>query len=391
MTYFYETEERILMRNIARDFVEQELLPIVQQVDTDPESVDMKALYHRAGDLGILGLAVPEEYGGTGADYTTVAMVNEEIGKALPVMGLNISVHSILSGELIMLLGSDELKKRYLPDLASGKTLFACCSTEPIGALNHTEWQVSATEEDDCYVINGSKMLISQAGLADKFVVLAVTTRPVDPATRFGISAFVVDAHAEGVTIGHHEHKFAMHGSASTTVTFNNVRVPKEDLIGERDKGAAGMMISATNEFMTCGPMCLGMAEHCFDVTLEYARQRIQRGKNLLDNYQVIAHKFSEMWVKIEMLRATCYNVFDQKDKGKFQLAQGRMLKVIGSKIAMEVAAECMQVYGGLGCISETGIDRYWRDAKMLHIAGEASEALMDNIADFIKADKTDI
>lgn len=388
---FWETEDRILIRNSAREFAEKELLPIAQQVDVDADSVDMKALYKRAGELGFLGIVIPEEYGGLGADYTTDAMVNEEIGKAMPVMALNMSVHSILSGEIIMLLGSEEIKKKYLPLIASGEKLFAMCNTEAVGCLNHSEWSCTAKEDGDDFVINGSKMLISQACLADCFVVLAVTTPPVDPKTRFGITAFIVDADAPGVTVGAAEHKPGCHGSASATVSFTNVRVPKSQVLGERDKGAAGMMISSTNEFMTAGPMCLGMAEHCYDVTLEYARQRIQRGKNLFDNYQVTRFKFAHMWTQIQMLRDTCYTVFDEKDHGKLQLAQARMLKAEGARIAMEVASECMQIHGGLGVITETGIDRYWRDAKVLLIAGEAAEALENDVATFIGLDKTDI
>lgn len=379
-----ETEERKLIKNMVQEFVDKEIMPVANQMDMDSDSVDMKAFYKRAGELGILGMSIPEEYGGMGCDYTTAGMIYEELGKASSVFALNVGVHACLCYELIKMLATPEQKAELLPDMASGKKLYALCNTEAVGCLNHTEWNVTAEETDDGFVINGSKMLISQACLADAFCVVAVTKQPVNPVTREGISAFVVDANIPGITVGEAEKKYACHGSASATVSFNNVLVPKSALIGPLNNGAAALAVSCTNEFMDAGLICLGMAEQCYEMTLEYARQRIQRGKNLFDNYQTVRHSFAEMYMKIEMLRDTCYAVLAAKDAGQMQMAQCRMLKVQGSKIANEVAAACLQVFGGVGCICSTGIDRYWRDSKMFQIAGEASEALIDDIAGLI-------
>lgn len=376
---WYLNDERELMRNSAREFAENELAPIALELDAG-EEFPLKQ-FKRAGELGMLGITMPQEYGGLGSDYTTLALVYEEIAKVAPTMCVGMGAHSILAGELIMLLGNDEQKRKYLAPAATGEKILACAQTESIGAMDHTEWSCRAVDDGDQFVINGEKIFCSNLGVADAYVVLCVTADKVDPVTKQGISAIVVDADAPGLLCGEYEKKLGWHGSATGTLSFTDCRVPKENLLGALGGGMIGLMTSATNEFMTCGPIGLGMAEGVYNMALEHARNRMQRGKSLYDNYQVVRHMLVDMWTQIEMLRGFVYSVFAEKDEGKVCLAKGRLMKVQGATVSEYVARQAIQIFGGLGVVNEVGVERFWRDAKVMAIGGAAIEALRDDVA----------
>lgn len=376
---WYLNDERELVRNAAHDFAQNELAPVAVELDSKEEFPLEQ--FKRAGELGFLGITMPKEYGGAGADYTTLALVYEEIAKVMPGLCVGMGAHSILAGELIMLLGSDEIKQRYLPGAATGEKILACAQTESAGAMNHLEWSCRAVEDGDDFVINGEKIFCSNLGVADAYVVLCVTADKVDPVTKQGISAIIVDADTPGLTCGHYEKKLGWHGSASGTLAFHDCRVPKKNLLGPLGGGMIGLMQSATNEFMTCGPIGLGMAEGAYEMALKWSRDRIQRGKSLYDNYQVVRHMLVDMWTQIEQLRGFVYSVFAEKDEGKALLAKGRLMKIQGATVAEYVARQAIQIYGGLGVVTEVGVERYWRDAKVMCIGGAALEALKDDVA----------
>ena len=376
---WYLNDERELIRNAARDFAQQELAPVALEMDAS-EEFPLKQ-FKRAGELGFLGITTPKEYGGAGADYTSLALVYEEIAKVAPTLCVGMGAHSILAGELISLLGSDDLKRRYLAPAATGEKILACAQTEPVGAMNQTEWSCRAVEDGDDFVINGEKIFCSNLKVADAYVVLCVTSDKVDPVTKQGISAIIVDADTPGLTCGEYEKKLGWHGSASGTLSFTDCRVPKANLCGPLGGGLAGLMISATNEFMTCGPIGLGMAEAAYDMALKYTRERMQRGKSLYDNYQVVRHMLVDMWTRIESLRGFVYGTFAEKDEGKKLLAKGRLMKIQGAITSEYVARQAIQLFGGLGVCNEVGVERFWRDAKVLAIGGAAIEALRDDVS----------
>lgn len=379
---WYMNENRELIRDSAREFAQKELAPVALEMDAS-EDFPM-AQFKRAGELGFLGITMPQEYGGMGADYTTLAIVYEEIAKVAPTLCVGMGAHSILAGELIMLLGSDELKRKYLAPAATGEKILACAQTEGVGAMNHEEWSCRAVEDGDDFIINGTKIFCSNLKVADAYVVLCVTSDHVDPVTKQGISAIIVDADTPGLFCGDYEQKLGWHGSASGTLSFVDCRVPKTNLVGPLGGGLIGLMTSATNEFMTCGPIGLGMAEACYDAAYEYALSRVQKGKSLYDNYQVVRHMFVDMWGQIEAMRALVYSVFSEKDEGKLCLAKGRLMKIQGATVAEYVARQAIQIFGGLGVVNEMGIERFWRDAKVMAIGGASLEALRDDIARMI-------
>lgn len=380
---WYMNEERELIRNVARDFAQKELKPVALQIDKSGEFPLEQ--FKRAGELGLLGINIPEEYGGLGGDYTTLALVNEEIAKVMPVLTIAMGAHSVLAGELLLMLGTPEQKAKYLAPAATGEIILACAQTEAVGGSNQVEYSCRAVADGDDFVINGTKVLISNIGVADVYIVMTVTGEKIDPATRSGMSAFIVEAGTPGLEIGKPEVKLGWHGSATGSISFKNCRVPKENLLGPLHGGMQALFISSTNEFLTCGPVGLGMAEACYEAALDYSMQRVQCGQSMFDRFQVTRHKLVKMWSDIEALRALVYSVFSMKDQGHLCLAQGRLLKAKGAEVSESVAREAIQLFGGVGCIVDTGIERFWRDAKVLAIGGASIEALNEQISIMMK------
>ncbi|MHB9863705.1 acyl-CoA dehydrogenase family protein [Streptomyces sp. YIM S03343] len=380
---WYLTEDRAAILSSVKEFIKEEVAPVAQEIDRSNEFP--LALFKRAGELGLLGITVPEDLGGLGADQTTHALVLEEIAKTLPVLTVAMGAHSLLAGGLIEMLGTPDQKKQYLVPAASGTTVLACGSTEAVGGDNQAEFKTRAVLDGDEWVLNGGKVLISNIGVADVYVVVAVTADHVDPVTKAGLSAFIVPAGTPGLGIGKAEHKLGWHGSATGSISFTDCRIPKENLLGPLGGCLQAMFVSATAEFLSCGPVSLGIAEGAYDMALTYSLQREQQGKSLFDRFQVTRHKLVRMYAEIESLRALVYSTYAERDRGELCLAEGRLLKVKGAEVSEYVAREAIQLYGGVGTVVDTGVERYWRDAKVMAIGGASVEALTDVIAALIK------
>lgn len=380
---WYLTEDREAILSSVREFVQTEVAPVAMEIDrTSAFPLD---LFKRAGELGLLGVNVPEEFGGLGADQTTLALVLEEIAKSLPVLTVAIGAHSLLAGGLIQILGTTEQKKQYLVPAASGERILACGSTEAVGGSNQVEFSTRAVPDGEEWVLNGGKVLISNIGVADFYVVIAVTSDHVDPITKAGVSAFIVPAGTTGLGIGKPEHKVGWHGSATGSISFTNCRIPKENLLGPLDGCLPAMFVSATAEFLSCGPVSLGIAEGAYAMALAYSLERVQQGQSLFDRFQVTRHKLVRMYGEIESLRGLVYSTYAERDRGDLCLAQGRLLKVKGAEVSEYVTREAIQLFGGVGTVVDTGVERYWRDAKVMAIGGASVEALVDVIAELIK------
>lgn len=380
---WFLNEDREVILNSVKEFVRAEVAPVALEIDRTSEfPVD---LFKRAGELGFLGVTVPAEYGGSGADQTTLALILEEIAKTLPVLTVAMGAHSLLAGGLIQMLGTPEQKKQYLVPAAAGEMILACGSTESVGGDNQVEFSTRAVLDGEEWVLDGSKVLISNIGVADMYVVVAVTADTVDPVTKTGLSAFLVPAGTAGLGVGRPEHKLGWHGSATGSISFTGCRIPKENLLGPLGGCLPAMFVSATAEFLSCGPVSLGIAEGAYAMALEYSLERKQQGQALFDRFQVTRHKLVRMYAEIESLRALVYATYAERDRGELCLAQGRLLKVKGAEVSEYVAREAIQLFGGVGTVVETGVERYWRDAKVMAIGGASVEALMDVIAGLIK------
>ena len=379
---WYLTEERQAILDTVREFVRTEVAPRAQEIDRTSEfPMD---LFKRAGELGLLGVTVPEEFGGLGADQTTRALIYEEIATASPVLTVAMGAHSFLAGGLIQMLGTVEQKKQYLAPAATGELLLACGSTEAVGGDNQVEFSTRAVLDGDEWVLDGGKVLICNIGVADVYVVIAVTGA-VDPVTKTGLSAFLVPAGTPGLGIGRHEHKLGWHGSATGSLSFTGCRVPKENLLGPLGGCLPAMFVSATAEFLSCGPVSLGVAEGAYRMALAYSLERTQQGQSMFDRFQVTRHKLARMWGEIESLRALVYSTYAERDRGQLTLAQGRLLKIKGAEVSEYVAREAIQLFGGVGTVVDTGVERYWRDAKVMAIGGASVEALTEVVAGLIK------
>ncbi|MGV8968725.1 MAG: acyl-CoA dehydrogenase family protein [Cellulomonas sp.] len=380
---WFLNEDREVVLTSVKEFVKAEVAPVALEIDRTSEFP--YALFKRAGELGFLGVTIPAEYGGSGADETTQALILEEIAKVLPVLTVAMGAHSLLAGGLIQMLGTPEQKKTYLTPAATGETILACGSTEAVGGSNQVEFSTRAVLDGDEWVLDGAKVLISNIGVADVYIVVAVTSDHVDPITKAGLSAFIVPAGTEGMGVGRPEHKLGWHGSATGSISFTGCRIPKENLLGPLGGCLPAMFVSATAEFLSCGPVSLGIAEGAYDLALEYSLERKQQGQALFDRFQVSRHKLVRMYGEIESLRALVYATYAERDRGELCLAQGRLLKVKGAEVSEYVAREAIQLFGGVGTVIETGVERYWRDAKVMAIGGASVEALMDHIATLIQ------
>ena len=380
---WYLTEDREAVLTTVREFVRTEVAPQAMEIDrTNAFPLD---LFKRAGELGLLGVTVPEEFGGLGGDQTTHALVLEEIAKSLPVLTVAMGAHSLLAGGLIEMIGTTAQKSRYLAPAASGDIVLACGSTEAVGGDNQVEFSTRAVLDGDEWVLDGGKVLISNIGVADVYVVVAVTADHVDPVTKAGLSAFLIPAGTPGLGVGRAEHKLGWHGSATGSLSFSGCRIPKENLLGPLGGCLPAMFVSATAEFLSCGPVSLGIAEGAYELALAYSLDRVQQGESLFDRFQVTRHKLVRMYAEIESLRALVYSTYAERDRGELCLAQGRLLKVKGAEVSEYVAREAIQLFGGVGTVVDTGVERYWRDAKVMAIGGASVEALMDVIAGLIK------
>lgn len=383
--YWYMNEDRELMLNVAKEFAEKEVKPEALKID-ETDEFPMR-LFKRAGELGLLGITISEECGGLGLDHTTAALIYEELAKVSPVLTVNMGAHSMLAGGLLEMLGTPEQKQKYLTKAATGEYILACGSTEAVGGDNHVEFTSKAVLDGDEWVINGGKVLISNTRVADVYIFF-IPTSQVDPVTREGLSAFIVEKDNPGLCFGEWEHKLGWHGSATGSISFQDLRIPKENLLGQVGKCMMATMVSCTNEFLGCGPVGLGIAEAAYDMALQYSLERIQRGMPMYDRFQVTKFKLVKMRTMIEELRAFVYSTYAMKDRGELMLCEGRMMKIRGSEIAEEVCREAIQIFGGVGVIRETGIERFWRDAKVLAIGGASVEALEDFIGNMIRMKK---
>jgi len=379
---WYINEERQLMLNIAKEFVDNEVRPVALKIDQNDEFP--LALFKRAGELGFLGITIPEEFGGLGGDLTTLALVVEEIAKSLPVLTIAMIAHSLLAGGLLKMLGTPEQKEKYLKPAATGDIILACANTEGAGGSNFPEHVTNAVLDGNEWVLNGNKVLISNIGVADVYVVIAKTS-DFDAVARKGFSAFIVEAGAPGFEVGKHENKLGWRGSATGSLSFKNCRIPKENLLGPLDEVLKTFFVSATEEFSCCGPVCLGIAEGAYEMAFNYSMERTQCGQSMYERFQVTRHKLVKMYTEIESFKSFIYNVCAMRDNGELALGYGRLMKVKGAEVAEYVCREAIQIFGGVGTIVDTGLERFWRDAKVMAIGGGSVEDLTETIATMMK------
>ncbi|MCL5734634.1 MAG: acyl-CoA dehydrogenase [Actinobacteria bacterium] len=367
---FKLTEDQELIRGSVRGFAQNEIAPKAAEIDKTGEfPVDV---FKQMAELGLMGLPIAEEYGGAGADYTSYCLALEEITRACGSTGLGYEAHISLGCMPIYLFGTEEQKRKYLPVLCSGETMGSFGLTEPEAGSDAGGTRTTAVLEDGQWVINGSKIFITNASYAQFVTITAVTDK--GQGTR-GISDIIVPTDTPGFTIRAGFEKLGLHGSNTTELFFDNVRVSEENLVGARGEGFRQFLAVLDGGRIAIGAMGVGIAQACLDASLKYAKERVQFGQPI-GKFQAVQFKLADMAMNIELARLMYLKAAWLKDNGRPYSQEANYAKLFGSEISTKAALEAIQIHGGYGYIKEFPVERYLRDSKLLEI-GEGTSEIM--------------
>ncbi len=366
---FNLSEEDLELKQMARELAEKRLYPIAEEMDEKGETPE--ELIKECAELGYFGFTVPEEYGGLGMSATTFMGVLEEICAAAAGFGIMLSVHNSLCCEIIKLYGSEEQKKKYLPEMAAGEKIGAYCVTEPDAGTDVSAISTHAVDKGDHYELNGTKTYVTNGVFAGVFIVFAKT----DPeAGHKGLSTFIVDAGSEGLTVGKAERKCGMKCSDTREVSFSDVKVPKENLLGELGGGFKMAVTILNSGRIGVSFQSIGIAQAALDEAIKYSKERVQFGRPIAA-FQAIQFKLADMATKIDAGRLLAYRAAMLKDAGEPCHREASMAKMFCSEMANFVANEAVQIHGGYGYIKEYAVERYFRDARVTMLYEGTSEA----------------
>jgi butyryl-CoA dehydrogenase len=369
MEFSYSREQQ-MVKKMIKEFAETEIEPIA--ADLDREARYPYETVAKLGELGVMGMPFPQEYGGAGSDYLTYIMAVEELSKVCASHGVIVQTHNALCCWPIFTYGTEEQKRKYLPDLLSGKKLGAFGLTEPNAGTDAAMQQTKAVDKGDHWVLNGSKVFISGGGIADVYVIMAMTDK--SKGTR-GISAFIVEKGMPGFSRGKKEDKMGIRGSIAAELVFEDCIVPKENLLGQLGKGFKVAMTSLDVGRLGIAAQALGIAQGAFDRTVEYMKQRKQFGKPI-SKFQAPAFEMAAMKTRIDGARFLLYNAANRRDRGLPSTVEAAEAKLACSETAMYVTTKAVQFHGGYGYIKDYPVERMMRDAKITEIYEGTSEVM---------------
>ncbi len=362
------TEEQNMMRKMVKDFAEAEISPFVEKME---QGIFPRPILEKMAKLGLMGITIPEKYGGVEMDFISYITAIHEISKVSATVGVILSVHTSVGTNPILYFGTEEQKEKYVPLLASGEYLGAFCLTEASAGSDAGSLQTKAVRDGNDYVLNGSKIFITNGGEADTYIVFA-RTNPEEKGSR-GVSAFIVEKNTNGFIIGKDEQKMGLHGSRTVQITFEDCRVPAENLLGEEGKGFKIAMANLDVGRIGIAAQSLGIAEAALEHATNYAKQRIQFGKPISEQ-QGICFKLADMATNVEASRLLVYRAADLRSKGLPCGKEAAMAKLFASRTAVETAIEAVQIFGGYGYTEEYPVERLFRDAKICEIYEGTSE-----------------
>lgn len=362
------TENQIFIRDTIRDFAEKTIRPVVMKYD-ETQEFPMEIM-KKLGELGFLGILVPEEFGGAGLGYVEYALIIEEISKVDPSIGLSVAAHNGLCTNHINLFGNPEQKKKYLPDLASGKKIGAWGLTEAVSGSDAAGLKSNAIKDGNYWILNGSKQFTTHGTVGETYVVMAITNKE---AGKKGISAFILEKGMEGLIIGKKENKLGMRASDTTQLAFENCKVPAENLLGEEGMGFINSMMVLEGGRISIAANSMGLAQGALEAAVKYSKERKQFGK-LLADFQATQFKLAEMQTNIEAARMLTYRAAWMKDNGIPNTKEAAEAKLFASEIAEKAASEAVQILGGYGFIKDYPVEKFYRDAKLLTIGEGTSE-----------------
>ena len=365
---FELTEEHKMIRDAARDFAQTELLPGV--IERDENQAFPTEQIKKLGELGFMGMMVSPKYGGAGMDTVSYVLAMEEISKVDASCSVVMSVNNSLVCWGLETFGNEEQKEKYLRPLASGEIIGAFCLSEPEAGSDATSQQTTAIDKGDYYLLNGTKNWITNGSSATIYLVIAQTD--VDKKHR-GINAFIVEKDTEGFVVGAKENKLGIRGSDTHSLMFTDVKIPKENRIGEDGFGFTFAMKTLSGGRIGIAAQGLGIASGAYELALQYSKERKAFGKEI-SMHQAIAFKLADMATEIEAARLLCLKAAWLKDNGKNYDTLGAMAKVFSSETAMKTTVEAVQVHGGYGFVKEYHVERLMRDAKITQIYEGTSE-----------------
>ena len=370
-------EARTQIVNMVRDFVRRDVEPVADHLDH--EDIVPHDLIDKMKDLGLFGITVPEEYGGLGLDYTTFASIFEELSKGFMSISGAIGTHHILTYVLTH-YGTEEQKRHFLPDLASGKKRGGLALTEPSGGTDVANLQTTADKDGEEYVINGTKMFITNGRYGDSFLLLARTDRTAEP-NHSGISAFVIEKGDKGFKVGRDLEKLGYRGLDTCELIFEDFRVPTENLVGDVEGKGFGMVMSGLETGrINVAARAVGVAQAAFNASIRYSQQRQTFGVPI-SQHQAIQLKLADMATKIQAARLLTYDAAGKKDRGERADLEAGMAKLFASEVCGEVTMEALRIHGGYGYIKESPVERYYRDAPLMIIGEGTNEILRVVIA----------
>lgn len=363
------------LRKTVRKFVQKEIVPHIEEWEKNgfPNEI-----FRKMGKMGLFGVRYPEEYGGSNMDYFAAMTVTEEIASSgCPGLGMAFNVQALMATNPILKFGTEEQKQNYLAPSIAGEKIAALGITEPSAGSDVAGLRTTAKKTDGGWIINGSKVFITNGIRADYQILIAKTGekngRPL-------FSIFLVDSNLEGYTVGRKLEKVGMHASDTAEIFLENVFVPDSALLGKEGEGFKQLMWQLNGERLIQATACVAGAQRCLDLAVQYAKEREQFGRSL-SKKQVIRHYLAEMDTKVEAARALLYNTAAHYDKGEVLVKEISMTKLLASNVYYEVADKALQIHGGYGYMNEYPISREWRDARLMRIGGGADEVQKEIIA----------
>ncbi|WP_313018852.1 acyl-CoA dehydrogenase [Acetoanaerobium noterae] len=362
------SKEHALLKQMYREFAENEVKPLAAEVD-EMERFPVETV-EKMVKAGFMGIPFPKKYGGEGGDNLGYAMAVEELSRACGTTGVIVSAHTSLGAHPIFEFGTEEQKEKFLVPLAKGEKLGAFGLTEPNAGTDAAGQQTTAVLDGDEYVLNGSKIFITNAGYAHTYIIMAMTDKKAG--TR-GISAFIVDADTPGFSVGPKEKKLGIRGSATCELIFENCRIPKENILGKEGIGFKVAMKTLDGGRIGIAAQALGIAQGALDETIHYVKERKQFGRSIA-NFQNTQFQLADMAAKIESARLLVYKAAYNKDKGLSYSYEAAMAKLVAAETAMEVTTKAVQLHGGYGYTREYPVERMMRDAKITEIYEGTSE-----------------
>lgn len=361
------TEEQDMMRKMVRDFAQSEIAPFVEKME---QGEFPREILKKMGELGLMGIPVPEQYGGAEMDFTSYIIAIHELSKVSATIGVILSVHTSVGTNPILYFGTEEQKQKYVPKLASGEYLGAFCLTEPSAGSDAGSLKSKAVKKGDHYIINGSKVFITNGGEADVYIVFASTSPELGSK---GISAFIVEKDTPGLVIGKDEKKMGLHGSRTLQLSFEDMKVPAQNLLGEEGEGFKIALANLDAGRIGIAAQALGIAEAALEAAAAYAKERVQFGKPIAAQ-QGVGFKLADMATAVEASKLLIYRAADLRQRGIKCGIEASMAKLFASKTAVEVTTEAIQVLGGYGYTEDYPVERFFRDAKITEIYEGTSE-----------------